>query len=222
MTISNFTMFVAACALAIHPTTVSAVVMQESLEHIYARSTNDNPKVLRQSFMFEKTIAIAKRFRQFGCNFDINLRQINVRNLEYFDMSFSDFLNPCANLKAIQAVMTHCYECEKSEYSSKKTMLQSVLSLYNTESFKNASGAAYVRKIASHIGAQVSTPLSKKPQESVELDTEQPEQTMKIGILPPFSENLEDVFTHKTSSVRDAFTTEDSSSTTEDSSSFVR
>ncbi|OLL55926.1 lytic transglycosylase domain-containing protein [Bartonella henselae] len=222
MTIPGFMMFAAACAPAIHPTTFSAVVIQESLDYISVRSTNDDPKVSRQSSMFEETVATAEQFKQCGRNFDISLRQINVRNLEYFRVSLSDLFNLCETLKAIQAVVTHCSEREKLEYSSEKTTLQSVLSFYNTKSFKGTFSTAYVQKVASHIGVQVSASPSQKSQESIELSTEQPEQIIETKTFPPSSEDLEDAFTHNASSVGDAFTTEDSSLTVETSSSFGR
>ncbi|WP_019221077.1 hypothetical protein [Bartonella senegalensis] len=222
MTIASLMMLVATNALTLHPTAISVVAAQKFSDHICATSINNNPKVSYHFSSFEKAIVKGKKFEQFGHNFDISLRQISVRNLKFFGMSPSDLFDHHQSLEAAHAPVANFSERKKSEQNFEKNMLQSILSFYNAESLKGALNKAYVQEVVSHIGMQVSARFGKKPQESLELHADQSKQAIEIETLPPSSEDLEDAFTHKTSSVGDAFTAGDFSSTAEISSSPVR
>ncbi|MGF7157149.1 lytic transglycosylase domain-containing protein [Bartonella heixiaziensis] len=215
MTVPSFMILAAACAPAIHPMMLSAVVMQESRGSIYAVGLNDDHKLSHQSSTLKEVIAITKKLKQDGHNFDMGLGQINAKNLKWFSMSLSNLFDPCKNFKAAQAALTYCYERAILACSSEQTALQAALSYYNTVSFKsgsiNLSTNAYVQKVASYVGEKIPVRLSQKPQKSIELHTAEPEQAIKTEPLSSTSEELPDAFTQKESGAHDAFTVEDAS-----------
>ncbi|EJF84444.1 lytic transglycosylase domain-containing protein [Candidatus Bartonella washoeensis] len=211
MTVPSFMMLAAVCAPAIHPTTLSTVVMQKSRGHIYAIGLHNNQKLSYQPSTFKEAIATAEQLKKNGHNFDIGLGQINIKNLEWLGMSLSDLFDPCKNLKAVQAVLTHCYERAMSKYKSEQTALQAALSCYNTGNFKSGFTNAYVQKVDSVVGVKVPALLDKELQESLQIHTGEAGKTIKVELLSTTSEELADAFAHKISGVRDAFTTEEAS-----------
>ncbi|WP_455476222.1 lytic transglycosylase domain-containing protein [Bartonella sp. B17] len=211
----DFMVLAAACAPAIHPTTLSAVVMQESQGNIYAIGINGNYKLPHQPSTFEEAIATAEQLKRSGYNFDVGLGQINIRNLEWLGMSLSDLFDPCKNLKAVQTVLVHCYERAMLKYSSGQAALQAALSCYNTGNFKRGFINKYVQKVASRVGVKVPVLMpidSDEVQEFVQHQTKTQEQTVNVkpSIVP--QEELVDAFKSKASSVHDAFTVKDPSS----------
>ncbi|WP_208433595.1 lytic transglycosylase domain-containing protein [Bartonella taylorii] len=205
MTIPNFMMLLATCAPTIHPTTLSAVVMQKSQGYIYAIGFNDAHKLSYQPSTFQEEIATAEKLMHNRHIFDISLGQINVNNLELVCISLSDLFYPCKNLKAAQVILTYCYSFEK-------TALQAALSYYNTRNFNSGFSTASVQKVSSHTGVKVPTLVGEELQETLQLHTKGQEHIIETEPLLPSSEESADVFTHKASGVRDAFTAEDPSS----------
>ncbi|WP_455481880.1 lytic transglycosylase domain-containing protein [Bartonella sp. B35(2025)] len=212
MTIPDFMMLAATCAPTIHPTTLSSVVMQESQGNAYAISIDGNQKLSHQPSTFEEAITIAERLKNDGHNFDIGLGQINVKNLGWLGMSLSDLFDPCKNLKAVQIILTHCYERAKSMYNFEQTALKAALNCYNTRDFKNGFTSAYVQKIAANVGVKVPalTSVDNELQKFVKQNTKMQEKTVKVKSITT-QEELADAFTHKTSGVQDAFTKKDPS-----------
>ncbi|EJF79806.1 type IV secretion system lytic transglycosylase VirB1 [Candidatus Bartonella washoeensis] len=210
MTVPNFMMLAAACAPAIHSTTLSAVVMQKSRGHIYAIGLQNDQKLSYQPSTFKEAIAIAEQLKKNGHNFDMGLGQINVKNLEWLGMSLSDLFDPCKNLKAVQIVLMHCYERAVSKYNSEQAALQAALSCYDTGNFKSSSTNTYVQKNASYVALKVPALLGEESQESIKIHTRKAEETIKVELFSVASEDLPDAFAHKTSGVRDAFITGDS------------
>ncbi|WP_336287511.1 MULTISPECIES: lytic transglycosylase domain-containing protein [unclassified Bartonella] len=213
MTILDFMALAAACAPAVHPTTLSVVVKNESQGHVYAIGINGNHKLSHQPSTFEEAVTTAEKLKQDGHNFDIGLGQINVKNLEWLDMSLSDLFDPCKNLKAVQMVLTHCYERAVSKYDSEQTALQAALSCYNTRDFEHDFTSAYVKKgtLSAEMKIPAFTPENNESLEFVQLHAEPQKQTVRV-ISSAFSqEEVADAFTHKTSSAHDAFAAENSS-----------
>ncbi|WP_455476950.1 lytic transglycosylase domain-containing protein [Bartonella sp. B41] len=218
MTISNFITLANTCAPEIHPTTLSAIVMQESRGNVHAIGINGKKKLSRQPSTRKEAIAIAEQLKRNGYNFDVGLGQINVKNLAWLGMSLSDLFDPCKNLKAMQIVLTHCYERATSKYSPEQKALRAALSCYNTGNFERGFTNAYVQKVVSHVGVKVPEliPMNDNSQEFEQLSTTtqekmivaDPSATSKDKPIDAFTKT--DAFTHKANSIRDAFTTENS------------
>ncbi|WP_332060097.1 lytic transglycosylase domain-containing protein [Bartonella sp. CB74] len=213
MTILNFMALAAACAPTVHPTTLSVVIENESQGHIYAIGINGNHKLSHQPSTFEEAVIIAKQLKQDGHNFDVGLGQINVRNLEWFNMSLSDLFDPCKNLKAVQMILTHCYERAVSKYDSGQTALQAALNCYSTRGFEHDLTNTYVQEsaLSTEIKIPAFTPENNESLEFVQLRAEPQKQTVQTELSAFSQEEVADAFTHKASSVHDAFATESSS-----------
>ncbi len=190
----------------------SAVIMQEAQDNIYTTDVNDNHRLSRQISRLKEAIVITDQFRQDRHNFDANLRQINVGNLERFGVSFSDRYSLCKSLKALGIVLARCYEQIASRYESERTALQDALSFYDVENFENDFTGTYVQRVASRVQMKNLMLLDGESQESVKLHTEGLKREIETESLSTSSEELADVFTHKASGVHDAFTVENSSS----------
>ncbi|WP_455477909.1 lytic transglycosylase domain-containing protein [Bartonella sp. B10] len=206
MIISDFMMLATACAPAIHPITLSAVVMKESRGDVYAVSINNHQKISPQPSSFEEAITTAEQLRHDGHNLNIGLGQISVKNLEWLGMSLSDLFNPCKNLEAIQIILTHCYERAKLEYDSEQSALKDALNCY---SVGNGERGFAMQKIASYVGVEVPAlaSIGDEEQEFVKLNTGEPKKLVKMKSGSVTSrEELEDAFTNEASGVHDAFT----------------
>lgn len=213
MTIPSFMMLVAACAPAIHPTMLSAIVMQKSQSHIYTIGLNDSHELSYQPLMFKEVAATAEQLKKDGHSFDINLGQINVNNLEWVGGSLFNLFDPCKSLKATQAILTYCYKQAVTKYNFEKIVLQAALSYYNTINFNSSFSTTSLQKVSSHTGKKVSTLVGEELQETLQLHTKGSEHIIETETsLLPSSEEPADVFTHKANAVRDAFTAEDPSS----------
>ncbi|EIJ6113758.1 lytic transglycosylase domain-containing protein [Salmonella enterica] len=217
MALAEFAVLAAMCAPAIHPTTLSAVVTQESRGNIYAIGINGDYKLPRQPRTLEEAIVTAEQLKKDGHNFDAGLGQINVKNLEWLGMSIADLFDPCKNLKGAQTVLADCYERAVPQYGEGQAALQAALSCYNTGNFKRGFANGYVQKVASHVGVRVPAlaPVDGKPQEPVQLRAVAKGEAVQA---PPAKtrEGLDDAFTHKTSGVRDAFSAADAFSSNEE------
>ncbi|MBB4075774.1 type IV secretion system protein VirB1 [Bartonella fuyuanensis] len=210
MIIPDFTMLSAAYIFDTPFTAFSILVGQELQSNIYV---TDNDKLLRQSSPLEKTIATRGQFKQSKHNFDVNLEQIDVEDMKGFFLfnTFGFF----RNLKTKQAVLAYRYEQVTSTSNSKKDILQSVLNFYNLGNLNRP----YIQKISSFFGVKIPPFVDNKTsQESIEIYEREQEQTTKTESPLLSKEELEDAFTHKASSTRDAFATEGSSSLENNSS----
>lgn len=211
MALAEFAMIAAMCAPAIHPTTLSAVVTQESRGNIYAIGINGDYKLPRQPQSLEEAIATAEELKSAGHNFDAGLGQINIKNLEWLGMSISDLFDPCENLKGAQTVLLDCYERAVPRYGEGQGALQAALSCYNTGNFQRGFSNGYVQKVASHVGVAVPAiePITDNVQQPAKLQAV-PKGVAKTTPKPTKPrEGLADAFAHEASGVQDAFNADD-------------
>ncbi|MCZ2328774.1 lytic transglycosylase domain-containing protein [Bartonella sp. F02] len=211
MALSDFIMLAATCAPAVHPTTISAIITQESQGNIYAIGVNGNYKLPRQPSTLEEAVTMAQQLKNAGYNFDVGLGQINIKNLEWLKMSLSDLFDPCKNLKALQAVLVDCYKRALSTHSAGQAALRAALSCYNTGNFKRGLANGYVQKVSSHVDVNIPAlvPVDEKKQKTVQHYTTEKEHAFKAAIFVQSREELTDAFTGKVDNVSDVFTATD-------------
>ena len=224
MALAEFAVIAAMCAPAIHPTTLSAVVTQESRGNIYAIGINGDHKLPRQPQTLEEAIATAEQLRRDGYNFDAGLGQINIKNLEWLGMSIADLFDPCKNLKGAQTVLLDCYERAVSRYGDGQGALQAALSCYNTGNFQRGFSNGYVQKVASHVGVTVPAlePVSGGTQEPAKLQAVPKGAARLAPAQTKPREGLADAFSHEASGVRDAFNASDAFSENEEEEKEVK
>ncbi|WP_254475079.1 TrwN protein [Bartonella sp. B1098] len=209
MIVPDFTMFTTPSISNPPLIAFSTLFEQERRDNFYITGNND--KLFCPSSPLREEIATTEQFKQNKHNFDAIFEQIDVQNMKWF--SLFEVLDSCRNrnLAAIQSTLTYCYEQTTSKYIFEKATLQSTLSFHNTE---NLNSGIDTRTVTSYIEVEAAARRDEDLQEPVRLKKEKPEQTTKVDSLPLSSEELEDAFAHKESSSRDAFATEDSSSST--------
>lgn len=210
MIIPDFTMFAASYISDTRHPVSSTLIEQEARNNVYITGNND--RLFHQLSLLRKgaeETTTTEQFKQNKHNFDAIFEQIDVENMKWF--SFFGAFDFCRNLASVQSTLTCCYAQTTSKCIFEKATLQSTLSFYNTE---NLNSDADTQTVASYIGVKAATRRDEDLQEPVKLKKEEPEQTTKVDSLPLSSEELEDAFAHKESSSRDAFATEDSSSST--------
>lgn len=145
----------AQCAPWVHPTTLSAVVMQESRANPLAIGVNGSFKLKRQPRDKAEAVATARWLKENGHNFDAGLGQINVNNMGWLGLDFADLFDPCANLRGAGLVLSDCYTRASRNYGAGQKALMAALSCYNTGDFGRGLRNGYVGKVASRAGVQV-------------------------------------------------------------------
>lgn len=151
----QFKELAAQCAPWIHPTTLSAVVLQESRANPLAIGVNGSYKLKRQPRDKAEAIATARWLADNGHNFDAGLGQINVRNMRWLGLGFADLFDPCANLRGAGLVLSDCYSRASRIYGGGQKALMAALSCYNTGDFGRGLRNGYVGKVASRVGVAV-------------------------------------------------------------------
>ncbi|WP_455474037.1 lytic transglycosylase domain-containing protein [Bartonella sp. B30(2025)] len=208
MIVPDLMMFATAYAPSIHPTKLSAVVMQKSRGDLGTIDINGGYKLLHQPSTFKKAIMTAEQLKRSGYSFDAGLGQINIKSFKWLCMSLSGLFNPCKNLQAVQTVSVHCYERTALKYSFEQDALQTALSYYKIGDFKHGFINQYVQKIVSHVGTRIPTFISMNngEREYVQSKTAAQKQTVKVkpSVVP--QKELADAFKSKASSAQDVFT----------------
>jgi len=151
----QFKELAAQCAPWIHPTTLSAVVLQESRANPLAIGVNGRYKLKRQPRDKAEAIATARWLADNGHNFDAGLGQINVRNMRWLGLGYADLFDPCANLRGAGLVLSDCYSRASRSYGGGQKALMAALSCYNTGDFGRGLRNGYVGKVASRVGVSV-------------------------------------------------------------------
>lgn len=206
MIASNFIALASVFMPTTHLTAFPATTTQETWKNVYACSISSNYQLLSHPFRFGKTTASVEQFKQNKHNFDANLKQISVKNLELFDLFLSNVFCLCKDFGTVQTVSTYCSKKKVLQYSSEQ-VVHIALDFYRSGNFENGFTDAYVQKVAAYVG--VKTPNPEEIQESSELYIDEPKQTIQTDPLPIVLEEQADAFTRKASSVHDAFAAED-------------
>ncbi|MET3559393.1 type IV secretion system protein VirB1 [Bartonella japonica] len=206
MIASNFIALASVCMPTTHLMAFQAITMQESWESVYTCDINKNYKLSSHPFTFENTITSVKQFRRNKHNFDANLKQISVRDLELFDFFRSNVFYLYKNFRSVQTVSAHCSKQKALQYNSKQ-IVRVALDFYRSSNFEDGFTNTYVQEVAAYVGAK--TPDPEKMQESSELYMDEQKQTVQTDPLPVILEEQADAFKHQASGVHDAFTAED-------------
>jgi type IV secretion system protein VirB1 len=121
-----------ACAPAIHPVTLEAVIRVESGGNPLALNVNGlrvQPPPARNAREAEAT---AERFIAAGYSVDLGLMQVNSRNLPALGLTVAEALEPCANVRAGAAILAADYAIATHQLGEGQGALRSALSRYNT------------------------------------------------------------------------------------------
>jgi type IV secretion system protein VirB1 len=144
-----------ACAPLVDPVTAQALVAVESGGNPLAIGVVGG-ELWHQPRSLPQAIATVRRLRAQGWDFSVGLAQINVHNLERLGLALESAFDPCANLRAMQAVLGECYgRAAKRRVGDEQQALRAALSCYYTGNFQSGFDAGYVARV---VGAARHTP----------------------------------------------------------------
>lgn len=142
-----------ACAPAVDPVTMSAIVKQESGGHPWSINDNNGKRSYRLKTK-EEAVLKATELISSGHSIDMGLAQINSKNLRWLGLSVAQVFDPCTNISAGAKVLTQGYQ--------KTGSLPAALSMYNTGKPDSPRGQQYARQVLHHAGVVVPAPEGGK------------------------------------------------------------
>jgi type IV secretion system protein VirB1 len=158
MTLLQIHNLAAACAPAVAPRTLTAVVEVESRFEPLAIGVNGRqPRQLLFSVKAD-AVARAERLIAQGGSVDLGLAQINSKNLAGLGLSVTDAFDPCRNLEAGARLLATNYGQAARSAGDEQAALRTALSLYNTGRSDRGFQNGYVAKVA--IAARRLAPMS--------------------------------------------------------------
>ena len=136
-----------ACALNVHPATLSKIISVESGGHPLAVNVNNyhGPRLPIPRDKPE-AIARARAFIAMGYRVDLGLMQITDRNLTMLGMSLEDAFDPCTNVRGGAAILASDYAQAVKRHGEGQAALKEALSAYNTGTFWRGFENGYVAK----------------------------------------------------------------------------
>jgi type IV secretion system protein VirB1 len=111
----------------------------------------------RQPTGRNKAIATARSLQAGGWNFSVGLAQINRHNFDRLGLSVEAAFEPCANLTAMQTVLTECFARVAQPGGNAQRALRQALSCYYSGNFVTGFDHGYVRRVALAASRQPST-----------------------------------------------------------------
>ena len=143
--------FLLSCAPQVDPATAQALIAFESRGNPHAIGVvggvlEHQPRNRRQA------VATAAALRARGWNFSVGLAQINLHNLARLGLDLETAFDPCANLGAMQQILSECFErstraAVRAE-ASEQHALRQALSCYYSGNFITGFRHGYVRRVA--------------------------------------------------------------------------
>ena len=159
----TFVALVAACAPQVDITTAHALVAAESSFNAHAIGVVAG-SLQRQPRNLAEALATTKRLRIGGWNYSVGLAQINVRNFERLGLTAQSAFDPCANLAAMEVVLTDCYDRAMQQGTDPQCSLRRALSCYYSGNFVTGFEHGYVSRVARSVPAAAVRPPSASHQ----------------------------------------------------------
>ena len=139
------------CATHIPKPVAHAIIRTESGYNPHAIGVNFRGKSVggfKQPKNYNDAVSVATNLISAGKNIDMGFAQINSANLKMLNLSVSQVLEPCSNLKAMQYIFAKCFNSAQGEYPLR---IQKAFSCYNTGNHKNGFKNGYVKKAVNNL-----------------------------------------------------------------------
>ena len=141
------------CAPQVQADTVRALVQVESAFNPWAIGVVGG-SLLRQPRQQAEAVVTAQALHATGWNFSVGLGQINVGNFPRLGLNLATAFEPCANLRAMQAVLTDCFDqASRRRPGSKQAALQRALSCYYSGNFTTGLREGYVSRVMAAVAS---------------------------------------------------------------------
>lgn len=150
---TNLLALAAACAPAVAPSTLLAVVRTESGLDPFAIGLNGPGGGRMRLGTRAEAVRRAQGLIAAGRNVDLGLGQINVRNLAALGLSVADAFDPCRNLAASAKVLEAGYRRAAPSAGQEQRALRTALSFYNTGDPERGFRNGYVTRVAAMAAA---------------------------------------------------------------------
>jgi type IV secretion system protein VirB1 len=155
-----------ACAPAVHPHTVRAIVAVESSANPHAIGVVGGA-LLRQPRSPAEALATARALEAGGWNYSVGLGQINRGNFARLGLRLDEAFEPCTNLAALQTVLLECYgragmrrqpDLPGSLPPPAQQALRDALSCYYSGNFRTGYRHGYVDRVVAAAGTPAAPP----------------------------------------------------------------
>ena len=146
MDATTFSALAMACAPLVHMNTTQALVAVESSFNPHAIGVVGG-MLERQPRNRAEALATASQLQANGWNFSVGLAQINVHNFDRLGLTAASAFDPCENLRAMQTVLTECFERSASK-ALPQTAIREALSCYYSGNFVTGFRHGYVQRVA--------------------------------------------------------------------------
>jgi len=167
MDATSFIALVAACAPLVDAGTAQALVSVESAFNPHAIGVVQGV-LERQPRSHAEALATAKSLEASGWNYSVGLAQINAKNFARLGLSPDTAFEPCANLRAMEAILLECFERARKGGANPQSALRQSFSCYYSGNFVTGFRDGYVAKVVRSArpsaGRPTPTPhLAKEP-----------------------------------------------------------
>lgn len=155
-------LLIESCAPHISPVTMTALISTESNKNPYAIGVVGG-LLERQPRTKEEAVSSALALKKLDHNFSLGLGQVNLHNLEKYNLSIGSAFNACTNLKASSAILQECYGRAKLKFTSSNDALDAALSCYYSGNFKTGfivekgQTKSYVNKVKANANLSLAT-----------------------------------------------------------------
>jgi type IV secretion system protein VirB1 len=141
----DLAVLVLSCAPLVAQDTARALIQVESGGNPFAIGVVGGALV-RQPANLPEAVATVVALEAAGWNYSVGLGQINKRNFERFGLNPQTAFEPCANLKAMQGILSECFS-RASRRASTQTALRDAFSCYYSGNFQTGHRHGYVDKV---------------------------------------------------------------------------
>jgi type IV secretion system protein VirB1 len=151
LALATLAAYLQACASAVAPDTMRAIISVESRGYIYA--INDNtahatycvPGTAVFPCNGSQAAALAEKAVRLGHSVDVGIAQVNSGNFRTYGVSATKMLDPCENLRIGGKILTSAYQQSTAHFADERTALWHAIMAYNTGSLY--AGEDYVRSV---------------------------------------------------------------------------
>ena len=143
MDTTSFLILAIACSPTVDPATASALVEVESGFNPHAIGVVGGV-LYRQPRSRAEAVATARLLDAGGWVYSVGLAQINSRNFRRLGLNSSSAFDPCANLRAMQTLLSECLERSPGPA---QIALRRVLSCYYSGDLERGIRDGYVARV---------------------------------------------------------------------------